>query len=83
MIITTIKNNKLFIKFDSLVTEGVIYLVDNQNFKTEQNIKNSDFEVMDLPAKAEKINIQIEIGEQKITKTIILRNQLNQTINNN
>jgi len=75
MIITTISNNKLFIKFDSLVKEGVIYLVDNKNFKTQQNIKSSDFEVLDLPANSDKINIQIEIGEKRITKTINLKNQ--------
>lgn len=75
MIITTISNNKLFIKFDSLVKEGVIYLVDNKNFKAQQNIKSSDFEVLDLPANSDKIHIQIEIEGEKTTKTINLKNQ--------
>jgi len=75
MIITTISNNKLFIKFDSLVKEGIIYLTDDKNFNTQQNIKSSDFEVLDFPANADKIHIQIEIEEKRITKTINLKNQ--------
>ena len=75
MIITTINNNKLFIKFDSLVRDGVIHITDNKNFKSDQNIKNSDFEVMDLSVNSEKIHIQIETGKQIITKTINLKNQ--------
>jgi len=75
MVITTINNNKLFIKFDSLVKSGKIYLKDNKDFKSDQFIKNSDFEVMDLSANSEKIHIQIEIGKSKITKTINLKKQ--------
>ena len=70
MIITTIRNNKLYIKFDSLVGEGIIYITDNENFKTQQKIKSSDFEVIDLKANLDKIHIQIEIGEKITTKTI-------------
>lgn len=70
MIITTIKNNKLFIKFDSLIKEGVIYITDTKNFKTQQNILSSDFEVIDLHTNSDKIHIQIDIGERSITKTI-------------
>ncbi len=73
MIITTVNNNKLFIKFDSLVKSGRIYLKDNKDFKSDQFIKNSDFEVMDLSANSEKIHIQIEIGKSKMTKTINLK----------
>ena len=50
MIITTIHNNKLFIKFDSLVKNGIIYINDNKDFKSDHHIENSDFEVMDLSA---------------------------------
>jgi len=74
MVITTINNNKLFIKFDSLVKKGMISINDNNNFKSDQYIENSDFEVMDLSANCEKIHIQIEIGKQIITKTINLKN---------
>ena len=70
MIITTIRNNKLYIKFDSLVGEGIIYITDNENFKTQQKIKSSDFEVIDLQANSNKIHIQIEIGGKITTKTI-------------
>jgi len=70
MIITTINNNKLFIKFDRLVGTGMIYLSDKKEFNFSQNIKNSDFEVLDLPANIEKIYIQIETGKKSITKTI-------------
>ena len=70
MIITTIRNNKLYIKFDSLVEEGIIYITDNENFNTQQKIKSSDFEVIDLKANLDKIHIQIEIGEKITTKTI-------------
>ncbi len=75
MIIATINNNKLFIKFDSLVKDGVIHITDNKNFKSDQNIENSDFEVMDLSINCEKIHIQIEIGKTIITKTIIVKKQ--------
>lgn len=72
MIITTINNNKLFVKFDSLIKEGMICLTDDKNFKLYHKILGSDFEVLDLPAKADKIFIQIETGKNKITKTINL-----------
>ncbi len=74
MVITTINNNKLFIKFDSLVKKGMISINDNNNFKSDQYIENSDFEVMDLSANSEKIHIQIEVGKKIITKTINLKN---------
>ncbi len=73
MIITTINNNKLFIKFDSLVKKGIIYIKDNKDFKSSHQIENSDFEVMDLSTNSEKIHIQIEIGKTIIAKTIILK----------
>jgi len=73
MIITTINNNKLFIKFDSLVKDGVIHITDNKKFKSDHNINNSDFEVMDLPANSDKVHVQIEIGKTIISKTIILK----------
>jgi len=73
MVITTIHNNKLFIKFDSLVKNGIIYIKDNKDFKSNHPIKNSDFEVMDLSTNSEKIHIQIEIGKTIISKTIILK----------
>ena len=75
MVITTINNNKLFIKFDSLVKDGVIHITDNKNFKSDKSIKDSDFEVMDLPADSDKIHIRIEIDKEKISKTINLNNQ--------
>lgn len=70
MIITTIRNNKLYIKFDSLVKEGTIKITDNENFNTQQKIKSSDFEVIDLKVNTDKIHIQIEIGGKITTKTI-------------
>jgi len=72
MIITTINNNKLFIKFDSLVNRGMIEVTDAKEFEKHQNIKNSDFEVIDLPAESDKIYITIDLGDQTITKTINL-----------
>ncbi len=52
----------------------MISINDNNNFKSDQYIENSDFEVMDLSANSEKIHIQIEIGKKIITKTINLKN---------
>jgi hypothetical protein len=75
VIITTINNNKLFVKFDSLIKEGMICLTDDKNFKLDHKILVSDFEVLDLPAKADKIHIQIETGKNKISKTINLIQQ--------
>ena len=75
MIITTINNNKLFIKFDSLVKSGLIHISDNKDFRSDHPIENSDFEMIDLPQNPDKIFIQIEFGKEKFKKTIILKSQ--------
>lgn len=74
MIITTINNNKLFIQFDRLVTKGMIHITDNKNFKSDQKIRNSDFEIMDLPESINKVHIHIVADKTKIFKTINLNN---------
>ena len=73
MVITTINNNKLFVQFDNLVKIGAIHVMNNRNFESVQNIRDSDFEVMDLSSNSDKIYIQIEIDKEKISKTINLK----------
>ncbi len=71
MVITTINNNKLFIQLDRLVKNGLIHIYDDKGFEKNQDIINSEFEVIDLPETIEKIHLEIEIdNENKIIKTI-------------
>ena len=71
MIITYINNNKLFIQFDKLVKKGLIFLNDDKKFKKYQDINNSEFEIIELPDEQPcKINIQIDIGDIRIFKSI-------------
>ncbi len=71
MIITFIHNNKLFIQFDNLVKKGLIFLNDDKKFKKYQDINNSEFEIIELPDELpDKINIQIDIGDKRIFKSI-------------
>ncbi len=72
MIITIIKNNKLFIQFDRLINNGMLTITTNdKQYLKLQNINNSEFEIIDLPDKLpEKLNIQIDIGMEKFFKTL-------------
>ena len=68
MIITTINNNKLFIKFDRLVGTGMIYLSDKKEFNFSQNIKNSDLDIAIIINK-DKQKLEI-IKKELIRKSI-------------
>ena len=71
MIITTINNNKLFIQFDRLVKNGLIHIYDGNEFEKNKYIKNSEFEVIELPVSIEKIQLEIDYdNKRKISKTI-------------
>jgi len=71
MIITFIKNNKLFIQFDKLVNNGMLTITDDKQYLVHQQIDNSEFEIIDLPDEPlVKINIQIDIGNKRIFKSI-------------
>ncbi len=71
MVITTINNNKLFIQLDRLVKNGLIHIYNDKGFEKNQDIINSEFEVIDLPETIEKIHLEIDIdNENKIMKTI-------------
>jgi hypothetical protein len=72
MIITTINNNKLFIQLDSLVSRGLITVLDDKGHRKSIAVNNSNFEEMDLPADSKKIFLKIETGSETITKTINL-----------
>jgi len=70
MIITIVKDNKLFIQFDSLVKNGSLLITDGKQYIKQQDIIQSEFEVIDLPEKLKKINIQIDWDEKRINRTI-------------
>ena len=70
MIITIVKDNKLFIQFDSLVKNGSLLITDGKQYIKQQDIIQSEFEVIDLPEKLKKINIQIDWDEKRISRTI-------------
>ena len=70
MIITIVKDNKLFIQFDSLVKNGSLLITDGKQYTKQQDIIQSEFEVIDLPEKLKKITIQIDWDEKRINRTI-------------
>jgi len=70
MIITIVKDNKLFIQFDSLVKRGSLLITDGKQYTFQQDIIQSEFEVIDLPEKLKKITIQIDWDETRINRTI-------------
>ncbi|OQX77756.1 MAG: hypothetical protein B6D61_06680 [Bacteroidetes bacterium 4484_249] len=65
MIITTIRNNKLFIQFDRLVKNGLIQINGENGFETQRQFKDSEFEVFELPYNIKTIHLNIAIDDEK------------------
>ena len=71
MIITTVRNNKLFIQLDRLVKNGSIRVNGENGFEVQRDIEDSEFEVFDLPAYVKTIHLLISIDNEKtIAKSI-------------
>ena len=65
MIITTVRNNKLFIQFDRLVKNGLILINGENEFEAQRHVKDSEFEVFELPDNIETIHLNIDIDNEK------------------
>ncbi len=72
MPITTIINNKLYVQLDSWVKEGMITVTDEQKQSKSVPIKNSNFEMIDLPENSHQLQIVIKAESKTITKQIKL-----------
>ncbi len=72
MVITIVRNRKLFIQFDELVESGVIHIDDQDKFSKYHQINYSDFEIIELPKRLKKINIQIDMGNKRVNRTLKL-----------
>ena len=75
MIITFVKDHKLFVQFDKLVNNGMLTITDNKQFLKHRKINNSEFEIIDLPDELPvSVNIQIDIDNKRIFKSIKIKN---------
>ena len=72
MPITTIINNKLYVQLDSWVKEGMITVTNEQKRSTTVRIKDSNFEMIDLPENSHLLQIVIKAESETITKQIKL-----------
>ena len=72
MPITTIINNKLYVQLDSWVKEGMITVTNEQKRSTTVRIKDSNFEMIDLPENSHLLQIVIKAESETITKKIRL-----------
>ena len=72
MPITTIINNKLYVQLDSWVKEGMITVTNEQKRSTTVRIRESNFEMIDLPENSHLLQIVIKAESETITKKIRL-----------
>ncbi len=74
MIIATINNNRLFVQFSKLITDGTIQIRNESDFENNRKIQNSDFEMFDFPINSNQISVKVEI-DGNTTKKILKINQ--------
>jgi len=74
MIIATINNNRLFVQFSKLITDGTIQIRNESDFENNRKIQNSDFEIFDFPINSNQISVKVEI-DGNTTKKILKINQ--------
>ncbi len=74
MIIATINNNRLFVQFSKLITDGTIQIRNESDFENKRKIQNSDFEMFDFPINSNQISVKVEI-DGNTTKKILKINQ--------
>jgi len=72
MILTTIINHQLCIRFDTWVKEGTIIITDDNQYRRLINFTDSDFEIIDIPDNIHHMRVIINIGEEKIIKSLKL-----------
>ena len=72
MPITTIINNKLYVQLDSWVKEGMITVTNEQKRSKTVPIKDSNFEMIDLPENSHLLQIVIKAESKTIIKQIKL-----------
>ncbi len=72
MPIATIIDNKLYVQLDSWVKEGMITVTNEQKRSKTVPIKDSNFEMIDLPENSHLLQIVIKAESKTITKQIKL-----------
>jgi hypothetical protein len=72
MILTTIINHQLCIRFDTWIKKGTIKITGDGRYNRSIGFVNSDFEIIDIPENIHHIRVVIHTGDEVTTKNLKL-----------
>ncbi len=73
MIFITLNKNKLYIKFDRIVSTAKVSINDNELFSITKIIRKTDFETFEIPKKIKTLIVNIKTKNNSTNKIFNLK----------
>ena len=72
MILTTIINHQLCIRFDTWIKKGTIKITGDGHYNQSVSFVDSDFEIINIPENIHHLRVVIHVGDEVTIKNLKL-----------